>query len=263
MQHGSLVPFRPLRLLKGLETGDLAQSKAFLERAYVGDPENENYALDFALNLIRSGEYLRAIDVLERGSRKHLDSREIAMELALSNALAGRIPQTLVLCRTLAAQGDLAAAHLFAAFAECRAGDFARCREEASAGLAAPNANPYLHYLLAEALWSDSKQNNQALSELDNALDAMPACRACLLLRSKVLEATQSNSRAISDLNTLTRLDPTFGPAWARLAVLYRKTGDPEAAAWATQKFQSLHQNEIDQEVDSFREQFLRSHQTQ
>jgi tetratricopeptide (TPR) repeat protein len=242
-------------------TGRIAEARQSLEKAYQSNPSDENYALDLALIYIRSSAYFRAIRVLEPALRRHSESEDLAIELGLANALAGRKAEALTVCRkVLARNPQLPTPRLIAAFADCLAADYKACAAEAAAGLRLPEANPYLHYLYGEALWNANPDDiSEALAELNLAVTAMPSCRACLLLRSRLSEAAADYRGAIADVTTVLQQDPASGPAWYRLAALRRKTGDSRGAAEALSRYSALHQQQTDQEVESFREQFLRA----
>jgi predicted Zn-dependent protease len=241
-------------------TDRLAEARQNLEHAYRSNPEDENYVLDLALVYIRLSAYAPAIELLAPARIRHPESEDLAIELALSNALAGRNAESLSVCRKLLSRDPhLPTPRLVAAFAHCQAADYKACEAEAVAGLQSPGASPYLHYLYAEALWNtDPSVSSKPLAELNAAVKAIPSCRACLLLRSRVFEATTDYRSAIADVKTILRQDPASGPAWYRLAALYRKTGDTREAAEAVNRYRALHQQQTDQEVESFREQFLR-----
>ncbi len=206
----------------------------------------------------------RLLTYLSQGWPAIRTPQDLAIELALSNALAGRKAEALTVCRKLLERNPkLPTPRLIAAFADCLAADYANCQREASAGLSLPDANPYLHYLYAEAVWnSNPSGKSKPLSELNAAVKAMPACRACLLLRSRVLEAQTDYAGAIADVRTVLQQDSTSGQAWYRLAALYRKTGDSAGATEALNHYRALREQQTSQEVESFREQLLGSAST-
>jgi predicted Zn-dependent protease len=236
-------------------TGRMAEARESLENAYRGNPDDENYVLDLALLYIRGAAYMPAIEVLEPSLVRHPESEELGIELALSNALAGREAEALAVCKKLRERNpQLSTPRLVAAFAYCSAVDYKDCETEASAGLFLPDANPYLHYLYAEALWnSNPADGSKPLAELNAAIKAMPLCSACLLLRSRVFEAKTDYGAAIADIRTVLRQDSTSGQAWYRLAALCRKTGDSRGAADALNHYHGIHEKQTSQEVESFR----------
>lgn len=242
-------------------TGRQEQARQSFESAYRANPGEENYALDLALVYIRSSIYVPAIQILERSLAQHPDSEELALELALSDALAGRQANAVAVCRKLIQKyPGQPTPRVIAAFANCMRADFHACEVEASAGLALPHADPYLHYLYAEALWnSGSKDHAKMLSDLGSAVDKMPTCSACLLLRSKVLEAAHDDHGAIADLKAALGQDAQLGPAWYRLSVLYRKTGQSEEAADAIRRYRALNDQQLNGEIESFRKRLLGS----
>lgn len=242
-------------------TGRTAEARHSLENAYHGNPDDENYALDLALLYLRSSAYLPAIEVLEPALGRHPESEELAIELALSSALSGRQAEALSVCRRLLGRNlRLSTPRLIAAFAYCQAADYKDCEAEASTGLSFSDANPYLHYLYAEALWNSNPGNSsKPLAELNASVAAMPSCRACLLLRSRVLETRKDYPDAIADIRTVLHQDPASGPAWYRLAALCREVKDARGAVEALNHYRALHEQQTNQEVESFREHFLES----
>jgi predicted Zn-dependent protease len=240
-------------------TGRPAEALKSLESAYRGNPDEENYALDLGLLYIRSSAYVPAIQFLEPALARHPESEDLAIELALSNALAGRQAAALAVCQKLLEQNPhQSMPRMIAAFANCLTADYRACETEAAAGLALSDANPYLHYLYAEALWnSNSPDRQRALSELTAALVAMPSCSVCFLLRSKVFEYAKDYPAAIADVKAVLRQDAESGPAWYRLSALYQKTGESAEAANAVRRYRALREQQTDKEVESFREQFI------
>ncbi len=97
------------------------------------------------------------------------------------------------------------------------------------------------------------------LSDLTAALGAMPTCIACLLLRSKVFESNHDDRAAAGDLKTALAQDPQLAPAWYRLSVLYRKAGQSADAEDAIHHYRSLHERQVNGEIENFRKQLLGS----
>jgi len=240
-------------------TGYRAEARQSLERAYRSNPDNENYALDLALLYIQSSAYVPAIQMLQPSLASHPESEELAIELALSDALAGRQAEALAVCRQLLNRNSqLPTPRLIAAFTYCVAADYGHCETESSLGLSLPAANPYLHYLYAEALWNlNPTATARPLAELDAALKAMRYCRACLLLRSRVFEAMKDYGAAVTDIRTVLQQDSKSAEAWYRLATLCRRVDDARGAADAVNHYRALNEKHTSQEVESFREQFL------
>lgn len=245
-----------------LETNHLAEAQKLLAGAYAHSPREENYALDLGLLYIRSGSYVPAIDVLEPALRLHPASEELAVELALADVLANRYSDGISLCRRLQHDGsESALPTLIIAFSECSQKDYQACESESSAGLASAHPHPYLYYLRARALWeSGSADRNRALNDASKAIEQMPQCSACLLLRSRIFEAVHEEGSAIADLKKVVGLDPQAGSAWYRLSVLYRKAGLEKQASDALQHYRVLHDDETSQQIESFRRQVTENH---
>lgn len=241
-------------------TNRMREARQLLESAYQASPDEENYALDLALVDIRSAAYVPAIGILQEALVRHPQSQELRLELALSNALAGQYAAAIALCRSLLSENPAsAAARLVSAFTQCMDAKYEACKNEAAAGLSARNPDPYFYYLHARALFSsESGDKALILRDLDAAIAAMPACSACLLLRSRVLESNNHSRAAISDLETVLRNDPKVAAAWYRLSVLYRKTGRAAEALDALHHFRTLQEQQETQEVESFRNQLVR-----
>ena len=250
-----------------LNTNHLKEAQEKLASAYAQRPQEENYALDLALLYIRSAAYVQAIRVLEPSIAAHPASEDLALELALSRVLAGRYSDGIALCRKLQEQDPaLGIPQLIAAFGYCAQKNFDACKAEASAGLASRNPNPYLYYLRARAGWDSgspehSTEHRRMLEDVSTAIRQMAACRACLLLRSRMFEASGDNGSAIADVKTALEGDTQDASDWYRLAELYRKEGRTEEASTALRQYRTIHDNRHDngsnQEVESFRKQFL------
>jgi predicted Zn-dependent protease len=240
-------------------TGRKPQARQSFENAYRAYPADENYALDLALLYLQSSAYVPAIHVLQAARAAHPESSELAIELALSEALSGQSAAAISVSEEMLQRDpSQPAPHLVAAFAQCFAGNFQACESEAAAGLTLPGANPYLHYLHAEALWnSHSTDNEKLLADLNIAIEKMPQCGVCLLLRSKVLDAVHHDSAAIADLKTALAQDPQLAQAWYLLSMLYRKTGQTAEASAAIQRYRALHDAQENSEIESFRKQFI------
>jgi predicted Zn-dependent protease len=241
-------------------TGHLKEAQENFEGAYQASPEQENYALDLALLYIRTAAYVPAIDVLHAAGAHHPDSPEIMLELAVANALAGRKSEALALCRKLerAGSGD-STPQLIAAFAECMSNDYRACANEAEAGLRASHPHPYLYYLHAEALWNiDSADRSAVLSDLNSAVTKLPACAVCLQLRGKLFESMHNDKAAIDDLRAVVAHDPQSAQAWYRLSILYKKAGQNREATEALRHYRAAHEEKTNQELESFRSQFMR-----
>jgi tetratricopeptide (TPR) repeat protein len=240
-------------------TGRKSQARQSFENAYRANPADENYALDLALLYIQSSAYLPAIHVLQGARATHPESSDLALELALSQALSGQSAAAISVCQEMIKRDpSQPTPRLIAAFAHCFAENYQACESEAATGLSLAGANPYLYYLHAEALWnSHSTDNRKILEELNTAIGKMPQCGVCLLLRSKVLDAAQHDGAAIADLRTALALDPQLAQAWYLLSMLYRKTAQTAEASAAIQRYRALHDAQQDSEIESFRKQFM------
>ncbi len=241
--------------------GDLQKARTHLEHAYRSRPDEENYALDLALLYIRSAAYVPAMDVLQTASVHHPESAEIELELALADVLAGRSSAAIALCRKLqATEIDASLPVLITTFALCTTNNYQACRNEAELGMRAPHAHPYLSYLHATALWNLSPQDHEALlADLNAAVLKLPNCGVCVQLRSRVFEDMRNDEAAIADLKRVVSLEPRSAPAWYRLSVLYKKNGQPDDRAEALRRYHALQTEQVDQEMESFRSQFLRA----
>lgn len=242
-----------------LSTNHLEEAQKALADAYAHRPNNENYALDLGLLYVRSAAYLPAIEVLQPSLVIHPQSEELSLELAMAEVLAGRYGDGIDLCRKLQQQDpDLSISRLIAAFAYCTQKDYKACEKESSAGLASRHPHPYLYYLRATARWdSGATHSAQILDDVSKSIQQMPGCSVCLLLRSRIFEAAHQDASAIADLKRALESNAQSASAWYRLAVLYRKTGQPVEASEALQQYRSIHNDEAAQEAESFRKQFL------
>jgi tetratricopeptide (TPR) repeat protein len=242
-------------------TGRAQEARQSFENAYHSNPEEENYALDLALFYIQSSAYVPAIQILQPSLARHPESEELALELALSDALAGQQADALAVCHKLIERSrDLSSPRVIAAFANCAAGSYQACEAEAAAGLSLPHPDRYLYYLHAEALWnSDSRDLSKILSELGVAIDKMPACGVCYLLRSRVREAAHDDRAAISDVKAAIAEEAQSAQAWYRLSVLYRKAGSLPEADDAIRQYRALRERQASEEIESFRKQFVGS----
>jgi tetratricopeptide (TPR) repeat protein len=173
--------------------------------------------------------------------------------------LAGHYSDGLSICKKLEQQDPaLSLPRLIAAFSYCAQRDYKACEDESSTGLASPHPHPYLYYLRARALWdSGATGDARILDDISNAVQQMPKCSVCFLLRSRLFEASNDNLSAIADLKKAAEGDAQPASAWYRLSMLYRKTGQPAEASDALRHYRSLHDEGLSQEIESFRRQFL------
>lgn len=242
-----------------LATNHLREARKSLAAAYTRHPEEENYALDLALVYIRSSAYLQATEVLQSSLAAHPGSLDLALEMAVTDVLAGRYADGTTICRKLQEQDPaLAITRLIAAFSYCARKEYQACENESSAGLASPRPYPYLYYLRARAGWdSGSTDRVHMLDDVSKALQQMPKCSVCFVLRSRLFEASHNDASAIADLRQAVAADPQADSAWYRLFLLYRKAQRPAEAADALKHCRSIHDDGLNQEIESFREQFL------
>jgi tetratricopeptide (TPR) repeat protein len=264
MSPGSARETSAVQYLQGKiysATGRAQEARQSFENAYRSNPEEENYALDLALLYIRSSAYVPAIQILQPSLARHPESEELALELALSDALAGQQADALAVCHKLTERNrDLSSPRVIAAFANCAAGSYQACEAEAAAGLALAHPDSYLYYLHAEALWnSGASDQSKILSELDAAIDKMPACGVCYLLRSRVREAAHDDRAAISDLKAAIGQEAQSAQAWYRLSVLYRKAGSLAEADDAIRHYRAFRERQATEEIEGFRKQFVGS----
>jgi tetratricopeptide (TPR) repeat protein len=242
-----------------LATNHLREAQKSLAAAYAHSPKEENYALDLALLYIRSAAYVPAIEILQPSLAAHPNSEDSALELALADVLAGRYSDGIHICHKLQQQDPtLSVPRLIAAFSYCTQKDYKACETESSAGIAAAHPHPYLYYLRARALWeSGTASHTQMLDDVTKAIQQMPGCSVCLLLRSSIFEASHDNRAAIADLKEAVQKDAQPASTWYRLSMLYRKAGMPAEASAALERYRSIHDRGASQEVESFRKQFL------
>jgi tetratricopeptide (TPR) repeat protein len=264
MSPGSAPETSAVQYLQGKiysATGRVQEARLNLENAYRSNPGDENYALDLALLYIRSSAYVPAIQVLQPSLALHPESEDLALELALSDALAGKQADSLAVCHKLTERNPgLSTPRVIAAFANCAAASYQACEAEAAAGLALPHPDSYLYYLHAEALWnSGGSELSKILSELGVAIDKMPACGVCYLLRSRAREAANDDRAAISDLKAALGQEAQSAQAWYRLSVLYRKAGSLSEADDALRHYRAVRDRQASEEIESFRKQLVGS----
>jgi len=242
-----------------LDTNRLTEAQAKLSEANTLAPNNENYALDLGLVYIHSSAYELAVRELEQALRSHRESTELRLELALADVLAGLNTNAISLCRELVKEDPAASLpRVIAAFSYCARGELEACEQEATTGLSGAHPHPYLYYLRARARWDNGQSNPGAsLSDLSKAIEQMPNCGVCLLLRSRVYEADHEDSLALADGRRAVVVNPDSASAWYRLSALERKSGNSTEAANALEHYRTIHDDKATQELESFRSQFL------
>ncbi len=250
--------------LKGViqaSLGDTAQAESNLAAALDGAPSVENYASDLGLLELRTRAYGKALRTFQRGLEYHPDSSYLLLGLSVGQALQGLYQESMA-SSALALKYDpsMSLAQLLVAFTTYLSGDFEKAHSLAGAALRAGNTDPYLRFVHASsALRINSKDYDNLVSELDEAIRAIPRCVPCYVARSKVRQEQGDLSGAIADLAMVTnQLDATFGQAWYRLAALYNKAGNATAADGASARFHELKQEQINRDAELLRQAMLR-----
>lgn len=235
------------------EAGHANEGIQRMAASFRTDPSNENCALDLGLAYIRAQAYVSAVDVLTKVVNLQGGSDLVVLELALAEALAGQNDEAITHSRRLLARGGDSLPRLIQVFALNSKGNYAESVQTATNALSRLHPNPYLHYLRADAKWkSQTTDPVEILDDLDQAVQALPECTVCLLLREKVNEKLGKDSAAIADLEHATQIDPKLGQAWYRLSVLYRKQGKLPEAAGALNKSKALRDDEAQHDREYF-----------
>lgn len=232
-----------------------------LAAAFTGDPEQENYALDFGLYDLQQNAYPQAAKIFAQARALHPDSVFAGVGLALAQYLSGRIPECIRTCQQLSSQRPtFGPAQLLLAFALVTQGKLREAEEAARKGLEDSAADPYLNYMdVATMLKLRSSDFSRMLREIAVAERQIPACSLCYLAQSKIDDARGAKKAAIQDLEKAVSMDPRFSDAWYRLAALEDQMGQHEKALQARKRFQSLKVGQSQRETDMLRSAFIRA----
>ncbi len=241
------------------EMGRTRQAERDLAAAFAAAPQEENYALDLGLLYLRQRDYVKAIDVFQRGTTSQGGSVFLLLGLSLAQFLGGKNADSLQTCeRILRLQPDFSPARILLAFALYMDGEFEEAARIAGAGLSTPDPSPYLYYLHAAILLKlQSKEYAGMLEDLARAERAIPSCSLCCLTESKIHQQMGNLNASAADLEKAVRLDPTYPDAWYRLASLYDRLGRYDEAKQARTRFRELKEERTNRETEILRHGFL------
>ena len=241
--------------------GKMTEAERDFSNAFWGAPHNPAYGMDLGLLYIQQRAYLQAAAVFGHGAELNPRSPFLLLGLSLSRFLAGQNEKSLeTLTKLLSMRPDFSPAEVLLTFVLSVEGKLEEAEKLARRGLNAPDASPYLYYLDASILVKlQSRQYKRMLDELSIARQKIPSCSLCYLTESKVYEMQGNSDAAIADLETATRMDPSFPEAWYRLANLYRRRGRSAEGSQAENRFEELKATKEEREVQMLRENFLQS----
>jgi tetratricopeptide (TPR) repeat protein len=233
--------------------GKIPEAHRELSLAFEGSPDEENYALDLGLLMIRKSDYQHATQVFTRAAHIHPQSAYILLGLPAEAALTCK--------QILRNQPAFAPAELLSAFSHYVAGEYDETERVAASGLRSSSPSPYSYYVHAAALLKlNSTDYARMLRELAAAERGIPSCTLCYFERSKVHQAAGDMQAAIADLEILvTRIAPDFDQAWYRLAALYQRAGRQQDSVRARARFEAIKANNADPDTELIRTTLLPS----
>jgi tetratricopeptide (TPR) repeat protein len=242
--------------------GNLPEARRELSTALEGSPDEENYALDLGLLMIRQSDYRQATEVFTRAAEVHSQSAYVLLGLAMAQAFGGKPADAAATCKQiLKSDPAFSPAKLLRAFSHYMSGEYEEAERVAASGLRSSPASPYLYYVHAATLLKlNSTDYARMLRDLDAAERGIPSCTLCYFARSKVHQAAGDVPAAIADLETLvTSITPDFDQAWYRLAVLYQRVGREIESNRARARFDAIKARQVDPDTELIRSMLLPS----
>jgi tetratricopeptide (TPR) repeat protein len=197
------------------------------------------------LNLITAcaegGDLAKAADIAAQTKRLFPDSADAAIVLGAAETMLGHLERAYAEfsdgARLAPSRPD---ARFFLALVDYKQGKFSDAIAVLQTALKDGVADSDLHYLMAECLLKENSANvEQALNELDRALDLNTKSVAARALRGKLLLESGRPKQAIADLELARQQDPQSRAALYNLARAYQIEGRTTEARALFQQLRS------------------------
>ncbi len=183
------------------------------------------------LNLVtvcaEGGDVAKAAQIAKQAKQLFPDSGDAAIVLGAAETMLGHLDQAYADFATGARLAPSRAdARFFLALVDYKQGKFSDATAVLQTALKDGMTDSDLHYLMAECLLKEDSANlDQALKELDRAIDLNAKSVAARALRGKLLLESGHPKEAVADLELARQQDPQSRAALYNLARAYQAEG--------------------------------------
>lgn len=225
------------------------------------EPDNEALCADAGLLFYRFENFWTALEIFHSCAERLPDSIPIETGLGLAYFHLGKYPEAIDTFRkVLVIQPTADAAREALAFILYITAKPREAHEVLEQRIGAPDADCFIYYLHALALLREGRQANRtiALQSLAEALKRNPKFPPAFYERGRIEMEAGNLSRALGDLETAARLDPSYAQPYAMMAQVYYRLGKPLEAAQAQTKYMALnHEREEKEQEHQLEEQLF------
>jgi tetratricopeptide (TPR) repeat protein len=208
------------------------------------------------LNLVtvcaEGGDIAGAAEIATQARQLFPDSADAAIVLGAAETMLGHLDQAYADFSTGARLAPSRAdARFFLALVDYKQGKFSDAIAVLEAALKEGLADSDLHYLMAECLLKEDSANvEQALKELDCAIDLNTKSVAARALRGKLLLDSGRPKQAVADLELARQQDPQSRAALYNLARAYQAEGRTTEARALFQQLRSQSADALNEITD-------------
>jgi tetratricopeptide (TPR) repeat protein len=209
------------------------------------------------LNLItvcaEGGDVTKAAEIARQAKQRFPNSADAAIVLGAAETMLGHLDQAYADFATGARLAPSRAdARFFLALVDYKQGKFSDAVAVLQTAVKNGMADPDLHYLMAECVLKQDPANvQQALKELDRAIDVNAKSVAARSLRGKLLLEIGHPEQAIADLEVARQQDPQSRAALYNLARAYQAEGRTTEARLLFQQLRSKSDNSLNEITDA------------
>jgi tetratricopeptide (TPR) repeat protein len=209
------------------------------------------------LNLVtvcaEGGDVPKAAEIAAQMKQLFPGSADVAIVLGAAETMLGHLDQAYADFSTGARLGPSRAdARFFLALVDYKRGQFSNCVVVLQTALKDGIIDSDLHYLKAECLLKkDSTNGEQALKELDYAIDLNTKSVAARALRGKLLLESGRPKQAVADLELARQQDPQSRAALYNLARAYQAEGRTAEARSLFQRVRSQGADALNEITDT------------
>ncbi len=221
-------------------------------------PDDESLCVDAGLFFSRFQDFWKALEIFQGCAQKLPDSVAVETGEGLTYFHLGKYPEAIAAFRrVLGLNPRMDAAREALGFLLYISGNLQEARRVLEERMSAPNKDFYIYFLHALVLERLDRQGNRdaATRSLNEALARHPGFAPAYFQRGKIAFDRGDLARALADLQTATRLDPSYAQPYYLIAQVYFKQGNRGAAEQAQARFNSLNrereEKEQEQQVES------------
>lgn len=209
------------------------------------------------LNLItvcaEGGDVGKAAEIATQARQLFPDSADVAIALGAAATMLGHLDQAYAQFSTGARLAPSRAdARFFLALVDYKEGKYSDAIALLQTALKDGIADSDLHYLMAECLLKENSANlEQALKELERAIDLNAKSVSARALRGKLLLESGRTKQAVADLELARKQDPQSRAALYNLARAYQSEGRTSEARAIFQQLRSQSADALNEITDT------------